>query len=72
MGYQFYVYSQTHNLRKHIANNHKTKVTAPLILLYLALNKHKIDIPFSLLICVFYLHYVNMLQIIMEVRTHAT
>ena len=34
--------------------------------------KHKIDIPLSLLIWVFYLHYVNMLQIIMEVRTHAT
>ena len=35
-------------------------------------NKHKIDIPFSLLICVFYLDYVNMLQIIMKVGTHAT
>ena len=34
--------------------------------------KHKIDIPFSFLICVFYLHYVNMLQIIMKVGTHAT
>ena len=34
--------------------------------------KHKIDIPFSLLICVFYLHYVNMLKIIMKVGTHAT
>ena len=65
-------YSQTHNLRKHIANNHKNKSHSPLILLYLALNKHKIDIPFSLLICVFYLHYVNMLQIIMKVGTPET
>ena len=34
--------------------------------------KHKIDIPFSLLICVSYLHYFNMLQIIIKVGTHAT